>query len=522
MKYNNINITVISNLSERDFIVNSIKRCLYDQGIESEIYYHQYIYNMDEKLEEQISLADITIVWLSFLYANDNACLNLVDGSTKIELIQEGAMLYYSTLFDNIISTNTNMIVAITDTNYLNIEQTVYGPVIQFSNFIDELNYKLFNKYFRDITFINLNQIVGMVGIRQAITRPALHKWGILYTKEVTDEIAHHIYKLYQTKVGKLPKCIILDCDNVLWKGIISEDGINGIILASEGEGKAYKKFQELLAFLYKNGIILAICSKNNLDDILEVFIENKQMILKEEMISVFKVNWNLKSINIGEIVEELNIDISSVIFVDDDDYEVLQVKKVYPQLTVVKFDVNNIDYIFENCYLPLWTDFNVNMTRQRVYYENQLRNNQRIMCNSNSEYLKLLGTQIDINEAKIIELARISELTLRTNKCTNGKRYTERDVQHLYEDTTADVYTVHVKDNFGDLGLVGCMAIRNNTIVLFSLSCRALGRNIENILIDFIKSKYGICTMLFAHTGKNQDIYELMNKEMAVMLVEL
>ena len=45
---------------------------------------------------------------------------------------------------------------------------------------------------------------------------------------------------------------------------------------------------------------------------------------------------------------------------------------------------------------------------------------------------------------------------------------------------------SVYLSDCFSDLGLVGVIGIENGKIDLFSLSCRALGRNIEKDMIKY------------------------------------
>lgn len=62
-----------------------------------------------------------------------------------------------------------------------------------------------------------------------------------------------------------------MDCDNTLWGGIIGEDGINKIKIGKTHPGSDYLEFQQAIQNLYNRGILLAICSKNNEQDVLEV-----------------------------------------------------------------------------------------------------------------------------------------------------------------------------------------------------------------------------------------------------------
>ena len=70
---------------------------------------------------------------------------------------------------------------------------------------------------------------------------------------------------------GRVCKALVVDLDNTLWGGVIGEDGMEGIQLGSEYPGAAYQALQRVLLDLYQRGIILALCSKNNFADAMEV-----------------------------------------------------------------------------------------------------------------------------------------------------------------------------------------------------------------------------------------------------------
>lgn len=95
---------------------------------------------------------------------------------------------------------------------------------------------------------------------------------------------------------------------------------------------------------------------------------------------------------------------------------------------------------------------------------------------------------KVDIHEATPIEYARISELTQRTNRMTNGIRYTVEELKANLIKPEFKLYSVRVSDRFSDLGIVGAIAIEGDELQLFSLSCRALGRNIEMTMLAEIK----------------------------------
>ena len=131
-------------------------------------------------------------------------------------------------------------------------------------------------------------------------------------------------------------KVIALDADNTLWGGIIGEDGINGIALGPEYPGNTYVAFQRRLLEFQQRGFILVLCSKNNPADLDEV-LENHPQILRSEHFAARRVNWDPKPHNLAALAEELNLGLSSFIFVDDSDYECSIVRHELPQVEVVQ-----------------------------------------------------------------------------------------------------------------------------------------------------------------------------------------
>ncbi len=134
-------------------------------------------------------------------------------------------------------------------------------------------------------------------------------------------------------------KAIVLDLDNTVWGGVIGEDGIEGIELGTEGRGKAFRDLQLFLKELHSTGVLLAVCSKNNLSDAKEVFEKHPSSILKWSDFSAARINWVDKATNISEIATELNIGLSSMVFVDDNPMECEHVKSVLPEINVMNFD---------------------------------------------------------------------------------------------------------------------------------------------------------------------------------------
>lgn len=129
------------------------------------------------------------------------------------------------------------------------------------------------------------------------------------------------------------------------------------------------------------------------------------------------------------------------------------------------------------------------------------------------ADYIAALEIKMDIHEAVQIEFSRLSELTQRTNKCTNGRRYTIAEIKERITSEAVKLYSVSVSDRFSDLGLVGAIEVESDALTLFSLSCRALGRKVEEKMIEFISDKYRIKKIEFESTGKNESVKTLLSE---------
>ena len=148
-----------------------------------------------------------------------------------------------------------------------------------------------------------------------------------------------------------------------MWGGIVGENGVNGIKISNNGDSE-FTDFQKEVINLQKSGIILAICSKNNIQDVFEVFEKRKDMILKKNDFTVIKANWKNKADNILEISKELNIGLDSIVFVDDSKFEIGLIKKFLPEVKTIHLPIEtseqNKSVLINSCYFKT-----INLTKE-------------------------------------------------------------------------------------------------------------------------------------------------------------
>jgi len=320
-------------------------------------------------------------------------------------------------------------------------------------------------------------------------------------------------------------KCLVLDLDNTLWGGVVGEDGFEGIKLGPKSPGNAFVEFQKVILSLYERGIILAINSKNNPDDALKVIKEHPYMVLKEKHFAAIKINWNDKASNMAEIANELNINLDSLVFIDDDRTNRALVREMLPQ--VLTLEIPDDPALYAQTLQKL-NDFNIlqlteeDIKRGEMYAQQRKRTEFQKISLDLKDFLKNLNLKVTLSKADKFNIPRISQLTQKTNQFNmTTKRYLEEDITKFSENKNSLIFSAQVEDRFGDYGLTGAVIIRKDketwVIDTFLLSCRVLGKEVEKAILAFVieqARKDGVKRLVgeFISTKKNtpaKDFYK-------------
>lgn len=290
-------------------------------------------------------------------------------------------------------------------------------------------------------------------------------------------------------------KCIILDLDNTLWGGILGEDGIDGIQLGDTYPGAVYGKFQQYLLDLYSDGYILAINSKNNMDDVLEVLRSHKWMALKETHFAAIMVNWREKADNLLAISKEINILPEHMLLVDDNPVEIEKVRLALPETTRLQLHSPPIDFVDQFDRLRLFGKLELTREDRRrgtSYSQERKRKEVRKNLGSLEEFYRTLSQRMVVHWNRSEHVRRISQLTQKTNQFNMTTiRLTEKDVERLLENPDSLLVTAELSDKFGDSGIIAFIQARKCgsdwQIDNFLMSCRVLGRTAEESLINHV-----------------------------------
>jgi len=374
-----------------------------------------------------------------------------------------------------------------------------------------------------NIYFYDVRKLVEQIGIQQAYNFKLGFLYQMPYTKPMLGVLASEIASMIRFLQTPEKKAILVDCDNTLWKGILGEDGLENIQCDRNAQGILFYQFQEFLLEKKREGFILGLCSKNNEQDVKEAF-DNLNMPLRWDDFLVKKVNWQNKEQNLREAAEELNIGLDSFIFIDDNEFELQSIRLILPEVHTRKLSHNYEEF------LALCDDYcfkrkrvtREDLDKNEQYLAEQQRNNARNQVHSFEEYVSSLEIRYDFSVNAKSDLPRLSQLTEKTNQFNfNKEPLSVTQLEHFINEGNL-VYGLRVADKFGDYGLVGLMLVEVKpgaaVIRNFLMSCRALGRMIEQDFYDHVVSDLssrGLVPgeIIFRETAKNKPARLFMDK---------
>jgi FkbH-like protein len=336
---------------------------------------------------------------------------------------------------------------------------------------------------------------------------------GFPYKLTHASALAVLLARLARTPAPK--KGLITDLDDTLWRGILGEAGIDGISWDLDHHSQMHAFYQCLLSALAKEGILLAVASKNEPALVQEAF-KRKELIVSPDSIFPIEVSWGPKSESVARILKTWNVSADSVVFVDDTPLELAEVKAAHPQLECLQFPSKDSAGIYE-LVLRLRDLFGKSVILQEdaIRSDSIRRRHTDVGKNgdtqsTSSTFLEQLDPEITFNFAKSPLDPRALELVNKTNQFNlNGKRYTEASWHKYFLDPKSFLMTVSYKDKFGPLGKIAVVAGRLDTklrLDMWVMSCRAFSRRIEYRCLVELFSRFDVeeIELEYVHTERN------------------
>ena len=402
----------------------------------------------------------------------------------------------------------------------------VFGKI----NYINKLNAKFFEyaQGNKNLIIQDINYMSSQMGLEKWNNDTFFFNYKYVLSHEAIETLTKNIFKIIESIYGNSKKCLVLDFDNTIWGGVVGEVGWKNLEIGNSSPlGEVYLRFQNYIKELMNRGIIITGCTKNNYDVAMSAF-KNKYNILKKENFSVIKANWDNKAKNILEISKELNINLSSMVFIDDSKFERELVKKQLPMIEIPDIGNDPEKYIYHLDRGKYFENINLSkedLARTKYYKRNLYRENEKIKFKNYDQYLTSLKSQSNLISFSIDNFDRIVQLTNKTNQFNlTTKRMTLKEIKTISRNPKFITITADLSDKFGENGIVTILVgeIKNDVINInqWLMSCRVFNRKLEfavfDHLIKFCRKK-GIKKILglYVKTTKNsivEDFYKTLN----------
>jgi FkbH-like protein len=348
----------------------------------------------------------------------------------------------------------------------------------------------------RQLEVLPLHDILGRWGYERCVSLKHYLSDDSPFSPEGANRVAHALWR--QMAAARLPrkKALVVDLDGTLWQGVLGECGPSGVVYRPDCyAGRVYWQILAQLKALAASGIILAINSKNQREDVMAI-LHDPEFPLVEEDFAAIRANWLPKDENLRSIAAELGLGMDRIVMLDDSAAECLFVRQTCPDVEVVQVPERLSEYPMRLTAItgfdrPRLTD--ADMIR-RVEYQNA--NRRRDLASTTStlaEFLNALQIRLTLRHASESERGRLSQLFERTTQFNmTGRRFSENDLAVLQDNGTA-VVRVAYDDCFGSSGVIGAIVAEHRAgtvrVMNFVLSCRVLGRCVEHAIIGSVAS---------------------------------
>ena len=251
-------------------------------------------------------------------FSNDDFKIGKKKITNISNLIERKAQLY-----------SVNYIVTVSEFYFTNIVENSKNLTLlkRIKNIFLSNLYKLSKKY-KNIFIVDLDDMFSNIGYQNCFDNRNYSLFRCRLSTTGVSILSQNLIDLIDRLTVTNKKVLLLDCDNTLWGGVLSEDGLYNVQIGQDGVGIAYLNFQKAIKKLKNNGILIVLVSKNEISDVKNLLKKNKSMILKENDITAFKVNWNEKSNNIYDLSNDLMLGLDSFVFWDDNPIEREKVKQ--------------------------------------------------------------------------------------------------------------------------------------------------------------------------------------------------
>jgi FkbH-like protein len=296
--------------------------------------------------------------------------------------------------------------------------------------------------------------------------------------------------------VGQTAKCLVLDLDHTVWGGGIGDDGLEGIVLGQgSAAGEAHVEFQRYAKGLMERGVVLAVCSKNDEANALLPFERHPEMVLRRGDIACFVANWEDKAANLRRIARTLNIGLDALVFVDDNPAERGLVRRELPMVAVPEMPEDPAEFVRVLAGAGYFEGINVtgeDRERAELYAANARREAATDAATDLPSYLAGLRMELVWQPFDAVGRGRIVQLINKTNQFNlTTRRCVDAEIERMCARANVLAMQFRLKDVYGDNGMIGIVvgeiAGADISIEMWLMSCRVLGRQVEDAMMNVL-----------------------------------
>jgi FkbH-like protein len=351
---------------------------------------------------------------------------------------------------------------------------------------------------------------LARLGWERARRAPEYFHYDQLLTQDglcvAAEAAARHLAAL----VTPRRKVLCLDADNTLWDGVVGEDGPDGIAYRPDtARGRCFQAVHRQIARLSSEGVLLALASRNDERSVLEI-LDRPEFPLKRADFAAWRINWGPKSVAIREMALELNLGPDAFVFLDDSPAERAEVGAALPEVDIVAVP-EKVD-LYPSVLGRVAGFDRLVVTREdegrKDEYARQAQRRQA-QAQDPAAFLEKLRIRLDVRRAGASDLARVGQLIAKTNQFRLGPwSPTEAELKLRSEDRDWLVLRVAYADAFGDSGVVGAAVLQRAgagwAVRQAVLSCRVLGRGVEDRILGDWAGRFAPLAVDFEVTGRN------------------
>jgi len=509
--------------------VSNLDVFLLSRGIRASFYEGSYGHFYEDAVVDSSALIDFQpdIVYVCTTSRNAQNLPALLDSQEQVDLHAEAELARFRSIWSSLQRQLPNSTILQNNFDPLpvsglgNLSATAsYGK----ANFLNRLNgeFAAVARSNAKLLIVDLNGLATQVGMNQWFSPQYWYSYKMPWTPNGIVVLANSVSALVAASYGRTKKCLVLDLDNTLWGGVIGDDGMDNLQLGRETPlGEAYSAFQTYCKALKDRGVILAVCSKNNIE-IARSGFSHPDSVLTLADFAAFHANWEPKHQNIEAIAKDLNIGLDSLVFVDDNPAERAIVSAQLPMVMVpdVGDDVSRFPEILESTgYFEAISISTEDTQRAHLYADNAQRTTFQSAFANYGEYLASLEMEAEIAPFTATYLDRIAQLTNKSNQFNlTTRRYSRAELESLATRTDHITLYGRLRDRFGDNGLVSVVLGHFHGgschIDLWLMSCRVLRRDMEFAMLDSLVAQArakGVTRLLgyYYRTTKNDMVSE-------------